>query len=190
MREWYDSHAPTHRLPPLRPGNLKQDGWAELHGTAVKAANTRASAPLWRDFAAAHFTSPAGTDPDVVRVTALLAELYEVMYGAELFMTSEELQRLRTVCLELGVVVMRLREASRARQKLYFAVKPKMHKLQHIPDYAEVLNPRYVQNYAEESLIGTTTRIWQKAMRGAYRDHVQKSVLTRRVLGLLLRLEL
>ena len=85
---------------------------------------------------------------------------------------------------------MRLREDARVRGKLYWKVAPKMHKLQHTPLHATVMNPRWVQNYAEESLIGTTTRVWQKAMRGRYRAHAQSNVLLRRTLGLLLRLEL
>jgi len=55
---------------------------------------------------------------------------------------------------------MRLREDARVRGKLYWKVAPKMHKLQRTPLYATVMNPRWVQNYAEESLIGTTTWVW------------------------------
>ena len=43
---------------------------------------------------------------------------------------------------------------------------------------------------SEESLIGTTTRVWQRAMRGRYQQEGGSNVLLRRVLGLLLRLEL
>eukprot|EP00969_Alexandrium_andersonii_P361366 15457387-Alexandrium_andersonii.AAC.2 len=54
MVDWYDSHPGTHRLPTLVASNLTQDGWAELHGPAIKAANTRAAAPLFFDLAMEH----------------------------------------------------------------------------------------------------------------------------------------
>ncbi len=71
---------------------------------------------------------------------------------------------------------------------LFWRITPKVHKLMHLHLYAAVINPRWVQNYAEESLVGTTTRIWQRAMRGKYSDHVQSNVLIRRLVGLMLRI--
>ena len=90
----------------------------------------------------------------------------------------------------IGFEIMRRREFARIDHKLNFNVTPKMHKLQHLHLYARILNPRWVQNYAEESLIGTTTTIWQKSIRGNYSDHVQENVVLKRTVGLLLRLEL
>ena len=47
MKKWYDDHPGHHRLPELRLGNIRADDkWAELHGVTVKAANTRAAAPI------------------------------------------------------------------------------------------------------------------------------------------------
>ena len=43
LAEYYDQHPGTHRLPPLRLANVFSGGWADLHGLATKAANTRAA---------------------------------------------------------------------------------------------------------------------------------------------------
>ena len=59
----------------------------------------------------------------------------------------------------------------------------------HIPLYASVLNPRFVQNYAEESFIGSTTKVWHRSMFGPYKKVTQSTVLLKRSLALLLRLE-
>ena len=59
-----------------------------------------------------------------------------------------------------------LRELCRGRGWLLFNVKPKVHKMQHVPVLAEVMNHRCVHNYAEESFFGTCTRIWAKSVSG------------------------
>ena len=44
----------THRLPKILEKNLVLNGWGELHGPAIKAASTRASAPWLRDLCMQH----------------------------------------------------------------------------------------------------------------------------------------
>ena len=188
--EWYRNNPPTNRLPALRPGNLVSDGWYELSGNAVKAANTRCAIPLFRDYVAQKFLGTTGAEPKLRKVTVQLSELYDMLYSSPMLVADADVARLRAVCLDLGVLVMELREYCRTVNLLAFRVVPKMHRLQHLPLYAEVLNPRHVHNYGEESLIGTTTQVWQRAMRGRYKVEAQSNVLLRRTLGLFLRLEI
>ena len=51
------------------------------------------------------------------------------------------------------------------------------------------MNPQWIQAYAEENLVGTTTQIWGQTMKGRYEDTVQSTVLIKRLVGLLLRIE-
>ena len=191
MLEWYSHRPGTHRLPPLRVANIKGDaGWKELVGKVVKAANTRAAAPMFRDFVTEHFVDTAGIEVDIVRIAVALDEFYKLLYGAPMFMEPDDIDQLRMLCSEIGLLMMKLRETCRRQSKLCWRLTPKIHKLAaHVHLYAQVFNPRYIQNYQEESLIGTTCRVWQRAMRGRYRAFAQKNVLLRRFLGLLLRLE-
>jgi len=108
MVEWYNSHPPTHRLPELRPNNLKSNEWYELSGPAIKAAKTRAAAPLFKDFAARYFTEPTGTDTAVVEVTARYAEFYDLLYSCPMFMADADVLRLRGICEVIGVQVSRI----------------------------------------------------------------------------------
>ena len=69
-------------------------------------------------------------------------------------------------------------------------VRTKVHKMQHLPRLAGIINPIYVQCYGEESLIGTTVQVWKKCMNGRYDKQAQRNVLLKRITGLLLRYEL
>ena len=97
--------------------------------------------------------------------------------------------RLRVVTLRFGVAYLQLRECARVKGWMLWPVTPKVHRMQHVPLYASVTNPRFVQNYAEESLIGTCTQIWHRSVAGRYRSVAQKNVLTKKLLGLLLHFE-
>ena len=85
---------------------------------------------------------------------------------------------------------MQLRELARLKKWALWSVTPKVHKMQHLPVLASVINPRFVQNYAEESLIGTRTTIWARSVSGRYRSVAQRAVLANKMTGLLLHFEL
>ena len=101
-----------------------------------------------------------------------------------LFPSDTDIGRVRAIINEFGEVIMSY------RNKLYFKITPKVHKLMHVPMYMEVMNPRWLQAYLEEGLIGSVTKIWQRGVKGRYERQIQSNVLLRRYLGLLLRLEL
>ena len=119
-----------------------------------------------------------------------LCRFYQVLYTGDRYLPEPALQQLRTVTQRFGDNYQLLRELCRERGLLFFNVTPKVHKMQHVPLLAEVMNPRYVQNYAEESLIGTCTRIWAKSVSGRYRLTAQKAVIANELVGLLMRFEL
>ena len=98
--------------------------------------------------------------------------------------------RLRVVTESFGECFMRLREIARVKKWPLWNVTPKVHKMQHVPLLATVLNPRCVQNYAEESLIGTCTAIWARSVKGKYRTVAQKAVLAKKLTGLMLHFEM
>ena len=154
-----------------------------------KAATTRCSVPLVRGYAVQVFNRGEAPDQDVVGILNGLTEFYEILYGGQLFLDDDEVARLRAVILDIGRRAMRLRAWGRHNNTFVFNVKPKWHKMQHLPMYASALNPRHVECYLEESLIGAICRIWHRAMRGNYMIDAQSNVLIRRTLGLLLRLE-
>ena len=78
-------------------------------------------------------------------LTNYLDEFYRVLYTQPMFTEQGAIERLRIVCEEMGVHDQALREYSRQRGVLAFNVKPKAHKIQHVPMLCEVMNPRCVQ---------------------------------------------
>ena len=70
-----------------------------------------------------------------------------------------------------------------------FPVTPKVHKIQHLPLQASLINPARVTNYSEEGCVGSCCRIFKASKFGRYFNRVQEVVLLKRLLGLFLRLE-
>ena len=118
-----------------------------------------------------------------------LVAFYEILYATGRLLSDEELGRFKEVCERFGTNYQALREHSRVVELLHFKVTPKVHKMQHLPLLSEVLNPRWVQNYCEESLVGTCTKIWGKSVSGRHQGTAQRNVLTKKIVGLTLRLE-
>ena len=188
MKEWYNERPGYHRLPKLRLKNVvAADGFAELHSPLIKAANKRAAAPLFRDLAQRHLSPHLPFDALVCQVLANLAEWYGILYDAPMFVPPPALERLQELTVSIGEDWMRLRELSRRASLLHWKITPKVHKLQHVPFYASILNPRFVQCHLEEGLIGTTAKVWQKTMRVRYASSVESVVLAKQTIGLLLR---
>ena len=83
MRQWYDDHPGTHRLPKITLTMLVLEGWADLHGPTIKAANTRQAAPLFAAAMTAEFCSePNELDIQLREVTTKLNEFYQCIATA------------------------------------------------------------------------------------------------------------
>ena len=128
-------------------------------------------------------------DVDLRVVTAKLDELYKIIYGGPMFLGLDALDQLENVCIEFGEAFQRLREHGRVNAQLTFGITPKVHKSQHLPLLAELINPKWLTVYGEESLIGTTMKVYKRSMSGRYKRHIQRNVLLKRVVGLMLRFE-
>ena len=125
-----------------------------------------------------------------MRLCDNIRDYYSLLYSASMFVPMPEVARLRTICYEIGEDWLTMREAGVETSELIFKVSPKVHKIQHTPLFAELLNPAHTHAYAEESSIGTNVRVWQKSVAGRYKANVQSVVLSKRLLGVLLRYEI
>ena len=47
----------------------------------------------------------------------------------------------------------------------------------HVQHFGKLINPRYVQRYCSESMIGVATQIWEGSVSGPYHKVVQRTVL-------------
>ena len=172
------------------PNLTAADGWFVLHGPAFKAAITRNCAPFLHELATRYCVGATPRDICLRGLTAALVEVYRCLYEFEMFPTDEEVATFRAACLEFGRCFMRLRELARRAHVYGFQCKPKVHKLQHLPFIMEHINPRWVQCYDEESIIGTVVATWKGSKAGRYHANVQKVVLTKRLVAVFLRFDL
>ena len=186
----FDSRPGSVRLPKLLLANLTKDGWGDLHGKTIKAAITRHALPFFVSLVTEFYNRGTPEDTDRVRMLGALDELYNVVYNEPMFLPPDAQRRLREACLTFGACYQRLREAARLAGRCNYRVTPKVHKMQHLPLMGGFINPRCVQNYAEESLIGTATKTYKASMNGRHMGVAQVNFLAKRMVALLLRFEI
>ena len=189
LRDWYRTHPNEHRLPPIVDSNLTSEGWFVLGGQAIKAAATRCARGFFRSLCVRHCTTGTRMDTLMLDLLDKLNEFYTILYDNDTFLPDHVLNRFQEVCLSFDEAYQELRSISADRGLLCFPVRPKCHRMQHLPRCARTINPVALQCYAEESLVGTTTTVWKRSVAGRYDGVVQETVLTKRLTGLLLRLQ-
>ena len=73
----------------------------------------------------------------------------------------------------------KLNAFSFGRGEVSWWISPKVHYMQHFEQQADLINPRYTQCYAEESLMGRIAKIWRATAVGQYANIIQRAVLIR-----------
>ena len=188
--DFYDRHPGTHRAPPLKIKNLTLDGWATLHGPVYKAANTRAMLPVLVELVDSYMDETNEYERTSKLCVHAFNGIYEVMYSNGIFLPDTPKRALTRHLLRFGRCYQHLRNLSAAAGWLYWNITPKVHMSQHFAALCRIINPRYLQNYSEESQVGTMTTIWGRSAHGKYRSTIQHVVLVKRLVALALRLEL
>ena len=151
-------------------------GWAELKGPLVKAANTRHLTPFVAKMAATY----AGADEWgrlLVSVCNNLCKVHEIMYRNGFFFPPGEYALFSQGVRDTSLDLMRLRTIAEDRGQLLFQITPKCHYFAHFKDQGLLINPRWVSNYMEESIVGMTTKTWASCAQGPYQKTIQRSVL-------------
>lgn len=187
---WYDANQGPNRLPKLLMSHMiGASGWADLHGPSIKAAITRRATQFFKYVADAHFTDGSNQHTDIRNLLHQLVEINRIIYTEPIFMANRKIAELREAMLEVGRSYQALREHARVRGDDVWYVTPKRHRAQHIPSMSRIINPRFVSNYGEERAMGTHAKVWRASVSGNYAAHVQRTVLIKRALGVLLRFE-
>ena len=176
------------RIPEIRLENLTlgssssallQD-WAVLHGPVVKAANTRHLSPVLDELAIKYFDSDSEEDIAVRSVCCELCHFYHILYNSPMFLSDATKAELKTCLLTLGRNMQKLNAFSVGRGELSWWISPKVHYMQHFEQQADLINPRYTQCYAEESLMGRIAKIWRATAVGQYANIEPSSLDTSR----------
>ena len=187
---WYTNRPGSHIMPKIFMASCKNNGWADLSGPAIKAAVTRGAAGFFQSLCHEFYAGDTAFDVAIRAVLDNLAAIYKLFYESPMFLSDAAVALLKRQCIDFGENYQRLRGWAKDTGQLAWPVRPKVHKMQHLPLFAAVINPVFVQCYAEESLVGTTVRVWRRSMSGRYKGVVQKTVLLKRVAGLMCNFEL
>ena len=187
MKE-FQKGSTSHRMPSLRLSNLRCDGWAMLSGPVIKAANSRALLPFFNHLAQKYFAAHGDYSSSIRKVFLALTEIERIFYTSDMFLEDKTKTELEDAFLRLGRHWQNLRHLSGVRNENAWQIRPKVHYAQHFVEQADLINPRVVQNYQEESLIGVVTKVWQACARGPYEKTIQKKALNRMWVGLELRI--
>ena len=189
LEEWYVDHPGVLRMKRILISNITLDGWGNLHGPAIKSANTRGALPAFKSICDRFFDADTEQDSCIRIVFKSLTDFYELLYSCPMFMSDADVARLQQACLDFGRSYQKLREITRRAHLLAWQVTTKVHKMQHVAMLCRVINIRFLQCYADESLVGTTTTVWKKSVSSRWRRCVQRNVLLKRLTGLILRYE-
>ena len=148
-------------VPPLRLTNLQQRKWSELCGPLIKAANTRLFMPFVQGLAAELFSDEECDEHVMInKIIQALCAVYQVLYNGGDVLSATEKAELHLYLKKLGKYHHMLRHHSASRGDMSFQIKPKAHYGQHFHEIA--VNPRIIQNYRCEGLLGRIVRIWKK----------------------------
>ena len=158
----------------------------ELSGRVVKAANTRSLVPYVVELA----RRALAADPTNARlkhmykVVESLNAAYELMYAAGYFLSDTQAATLASHLTRMGLhfqrVAMGAEEGAwRMRPKLHYAVA-------HLAPQAVLINPRFVQTYGSEGMVGKVCGIYKAPQNGPYGAGLQLSMFDKYRTGVVL----
>ena len=182
------------RIDRIDAKNINSTGpgdYAALGGPHIKAANTRQAMPFLKDIANRVLLD--ADDIDHVLMHKLIdhtLDFNRVIYGTGVFCTEREVEELKTACVGIGKYMQTLRGRAKKEKQLIWAIKPKLHYMQHFPDEARLISPRMVQCYIEESFIGKVAGIWSSSKSGPYSETIQHVALVKYLVWLSIELNL
>ena len=191
LDEWNSNHILSSCLSNIELQNLtREDGWSMLKGPLVKAANTRNLIPYVESLCVEFYSEHDDFGNSVLHVVKSLNRVYHVLYSAGMFLSTEELSFLTEAVDSVGWHLQNLRFLCQQSGDLHFCLWPKAHYFMHLPDQASLLNPRFVQNYINESLVGVMTRIWRSSANGPYQAVIQHTVCLRYLVMFAIKMDL
>ena len=166
------------------------ESWLELGGPTMKAAIVRHLLPAVRSVADEYLKVEEPLDACVAVILREACHLDDILYNAGVFLTGPEKNELSVCLIDLGEHFQLARHLSQCAGTLAWHKKYKVHLAQHLHQQALLINPRFVQAYINESLIGVFTKIWRASAKGPYQSKVQGTVMLKYLVLLSLDLQL
>ena len=190
LDRFHQTNKSSSQLSDLRLQNLVLDGWSNLNGKLVKAANTRQLAPWVLEISIRFFTGPHAWHSSLKKVGVAINKMYSLMAASEFFMPPYSEAAFAAATLSLGKHWHGLRAYFLSIGEMHFHISPKLHYTMHFPEQNQLVNPRLVANYGEESLMGVLSKMWGKSISGPHSKTVQRHVMLRYMVLLAIVLEI
>ena len=121
------------------------------------------------------------------KVVQSLARAYDIMYSAGCFLDAAEARDLDEQLSRMGRSWQWLSVHTIAQSLTRWKQPPKVHyAIGHLAEQARLINPRHVQCYSAEGLVGKIALIWEKSMDGPHCRISQHKVLKKYLVGMFL----
>ena len=128
---------------------------------------------------------PPDINRHALRVVASLNEAYGIMYSGGMFLDQEDStllqQKLHRMGMSYQVLANKTAEARETRwkqpMKVHYAVG-------HLADQSRLINPRAVQCYAAEGLVGKIATIWKASQDGPHARVGQNKIMHKYTAGM------
>ena len=184
----------TARIDKITNANIYPAGsadYAALGGPKVKAANTRQAMPFLGVLARLHLTDLENTDHLLMhRLIQHSLDFNRLINSSGRILTKPQLDAFTVATEGVGKYIQLLRSRAKEQRQLLWHIVPKTHHMQHFPTEAKLINPRLVQCYIEESYIGKVAKIWASSKNGPYKETVQRIVLLKYLVWLVVEMDL
>ena len=120
---------------------------------------------------------PTLVNKHCLKVLESLSRIYEIMYGHGMFLDDLECSQMAKHCQRLGENWQCLAVTATSQGHRRWQCVPKMHYVvAHFAAQASLINPRHVQAYASESMVGRVTTIYKKSLDGPHATKHQEKV--------------
>ena len=188
LAAWYSQTGTRNRLPVLKESNVKEGPFPELKGHGVKAANTRAVVPYILDVQRrACRQQPSRRNRHMLKVVESLDGFYQICYNGSYFLPREEIASMQAHVARFAQHYQFLATTAVANEHTMWKMTVKIHYVcAHLPQQAELINPRFTQGYSSESMVGEIAGVYGASQSGPFHTVVQTTALLKYRTGLLL----
>ena len=121
----------------------------------------------------------------MLHLVEALARIYEIMYSGGYFLSQEELDELQANLARLGRHYQFLQMVALRENKQLWRTTTKLHYVvAHLHAQAQVINPRYVQGYSSDSLVGEICGLYAASQHGPFARTIQWTCMLKYCTGL------
>ena len=191
IKEYYTTSGVQSHLPRLTLQNLIDtlnplNSFPDLRGKAIKAANTRNIMPFV-EMLAAELRDGSEYKDRRHKCVQSLVRFYDTVYDSGIYMSIDQSEAMASAIKRCCKHYTWLAKRSTHLGLMRWPIRPKMHYWYHLTLRKQFLNPRFLQTYANESMVGKTCNIYKSALSGSQNERrkVQHSVLAKYLTGLM-----